>query len=438
MPNNNLNKAPVPPSYVRIMCLVSGVALLGSSVILSEYVVGILDPTPPLQEERVQALRVSQIILTVSGLFFMLAAEILRRSAVLTAAMAKPLVTNIALSVFVALVPIFLLEAGLRPFSKLDLRTTTIFEKDGDLGWRLKPNAKDLWCGEEVTINGKGLRGPELPYQRSESAIRILYLGDSVTFGCTLSSYEETFPYLVERNLEAKYDLDIETLNAGVGGYSPWQEYLFLKTEGIKYDPDLIVVSFVLNDVTEKFGLVRFGGSGEGSQLNKSAHSFLERIYKSNSGILYFVRRFVERRRFGLDVQAGAKVEEDYSVRYLLENPNKAHIAKAWKVTLANLEKIVALSREREVPIAIVLFPYSFQMEEPALRDSPHLILAEFAADQKVSYLHLRPRLDEVLRGRRWSPGAIFSDSSHPSKYGSAATARILSEFLVSKGLILE
>ena len=58
---------------------------------------------------------------------------------------------------------------------------------------------------------------------------------------------------------------------------------MFLRKEGIKYDPDLVVLSFVLNDVTEKFGLIRFGGSRLGFQLEHSILTLTDWLsYKSS------------------------------------------------------------------------------------------------------------------------------------------------------------
>ena len=89
--------------------------------------------------------------------------------------------------------PISILELSLRPFFELKTKTT-IFVRDDVLGWRLRPNSNDIWGGVRVKINGKGLRGPELAYSKPPDVLRILYLGDSVTFGYTLNSYTETFP----------------------------------------------------------------------------------------------------------------------------------------------------------------------------------------------------------------------------------------------------
>lgn len=65
----------------------------------------------------------------------------------------------------------------------------------------------------------------------------------------------------------------MEAINAGVGGYSAWQEYEYLRSRGVTLDPDMVVVGFVLNDVTENMDLVQFAGRWEGAQLLQSYYS---------------------------------------------------------------------------------------------------------------------------------------------------------------------
>src|SRR3989344_6844918 len=64
---------------------------------------------------------------------------------------------------------------------------------------------------------------------------RILMLGDSFTQGNEVS---QTFSQL----LAAK--LNVQVINAGIRGGSPLQYYLWLKTEGLKFDPDIVVLNF--------------------------------------------------------------------------------------------------------------------------------------------------------------------------------------------------
>jgi hypothetical protein len=87
----------------------------------------------------------------------------------------------------------------------------------------------------------------------------VLVLGDSFTFGAQVHE-EETFVSKLEAYLErgaARMGLDgrrIETINAGVDGWSTINALAWLKTEGDRYAPDLVVLMFYTgNDPGENF-----------------------------------------------------------------------------------------------------------------------------------------------------------------------------------------
>lgn len=110
-----------------------------------------------------------------------------------------------------------------------------------------------------VRVNSSGLRGPEIPYAKPERAFRVLVVGDSFTFGAQVHE-EETFVSKLEAYLErgaARAGLDgrrIQTINAGVDGWSTINALAWLKSEGVRYGPDLVVLMFYTgNDPGENF-----------------------------------------------------------------------------------------------------------------------------------------------------------------------------------------
>jgi len=115
----------------------------------------------------------------------------------------------------------------------------TFFEYDPLLGWRNRPLKQGSFQTNEsisqVSINQKGLRGKEYPYERSQKP-RILVLGDSFVWGYGVEEKER----FTDR-LETLFQGKIEVVNAGVPGYGLDQFLLFLETEGKKYRPDLVV-----------------------------------------------------------------------------------------------------------------------------------------------------------------------------------------------------
>lgn len=111
---------------------------------------------------------------------------------------------------------------------------------DENLGWSLKPRSigTSRRTGQKIEyhINSKGLRDDETSYEKPDGVFRIVALGDSFTFGSGVP-IEKHFSTLLER-----YFKNVEVINMGVGGYGVDQAYLFLKSEGFRYEPDIVLV----------------------------------------------------------------------------------------------------------------------------------------------------------------------------------------------------
>ena len=86
---------------------------------------------------------------------------------------------------------------------------------------------------------------------------RIVSLGDSFTIGFEVD-VEDCFSSVLERALQKKGH-GVEVLNAGVSGYSTAEACLYVERELLKYDPDLVLLSFYHNDVRDNIrtGLFR-------------------------------------------------------------------------------------------------------------------------------------------------------------------------------------
>ena len=333
---------------------------------------------------------------------------------------------TVLLALLGLVVPLTLLDCGLRPFVE---PKTTVYMADEELGWKLRPGREDEYGGVRVQINTKGLRGPELPFEKPPQTVRILWLGDSVTFGYGIEATDALFPYRVAALLAPRIGRAIESVDAGVGGYSPWQERTWLEREGWRYEPDLVLVGFVLNDLTEPLSLVRYGGGGEGWQLARSARGVLDR-WLSASALATAIRDGVAAVRFGRDVQQGAAAVEAGDVLRLVTQPRAALWQKSWQLAESNLAQIFAAARERDVGVALIVFPYAFQLEAPQRTASPQRRLVAFAQAQGIPVLDLLPLLAA-------QPGApLFLDASHLSEEGHAVVADAIAAFLLEHALL--
>jgi lysophospholipase L1-like esterase len=120
-------------------------------------------------------------------------------------------------------------------------------------GWAYPPSEPFAFANPDsgevnfFTTNSKGWKDMEHRFEKPEGVVRILFLGDSVTWGIVMP--EDLYTRLVERMLKEKGFSNIEVISIGVGGWGTDQSLEALKVEGIKYKPDIVVYQFTVNDL---------------------------------------------------------------------------------------------------------------------------------------------------------------------------------------------
>ncbi|MBG89881.1 MAG: hypothetical protein CMO80_23700 [Verrucomicrobiales bacterium] len=116
------------------------------------------------------------------------------------------------------------------------------------LNHELKPGFTAEFPVGKTSANSHGLRDRERSIEKPEGTRRIGVLGDSVVEGVNYVSDEDT----ISRHLERLYaDEKTEVLNLGVSGYCTIAEVELLKTKGLQFDLDELVVIFVSNDFND-------------------------------------------------------------------------------------------------------------------------------------------------------------------------------------------
>ena len=99
-------------------------------------------------------------------------------------------------------------------------------------------------------INNLGLRSDSnTTFEKPAGVKRILVLGDSLVAAHEVEE-KETFIKLLENKLrqEGKY---YEVLNGGIRGYSPLLSRFYLKYQGLKFEPDIVVLVVNTADVAD-------------------------------------------------------------------------------------------------------------------------------------------------------------------------------------------
>jgi hypothetical protein len=115
--------------------------------------------------------------------------------------------------------------------------------------YELVPDLDVDFLGARLRTNADGFRGKALPPARTRAAVRVVGLGDSVMFGWGVSEEETYLARLVPLLEGASPGVAWEVMNTAVPGYNTVMEVATLEAKGLRFDPDLVVLNFVGNDL---------------------------------------------------------------------------------------------------------------------------------------------------------------------------------------------
>lgn len=101
--------------------------------------------------------------------------------------------------------------------------------------------------GISVSINREGFRGDDFSVEKSDETIRVLSVGDSMTFGWG-APQDSIFSAVLEK-MALEEGFDCEVVNAAACSWNTGTELDFLKKRGKLYKPDILLLLVVGNDL---------------------------------------------------------------------------------------------------------------------------------------------------------------------------------------------
>lgn len=283
--------------------------------------------------------------------------------------------------------PILLQEPGWE-------KTGHVYLYDARLGWKNRPGWVAETNGKALSFNSLGLRGPKCTLEKPEKTYRVLALGDSYGWGYGVGD-DEVFSAVMQKNSDRLGSKRLEILNASVSGWGTDQQYLYLVNEGVKFQPDLVVLLFFpVNDIENNRNSSQYG-------MNKPM--FSSRALRDPGPV--------------------PKPGSSMKVRSYDGDPVK--------LTLAIIKGIARQCVEIGAELVVVKFGEMLHPGDEAMRQSSLVMGRRIAAlGKSVSYIDLDAYYVEngitahsVLRG---------NDDGHWNALGHRITAEVLLDYLES------
>ncbi len=211
-------------------------------------------------------------------------------------------------------------------------------------------------------------------------------LGDSFVFGHGLNN-SFTLPVILEEILNSQRNLEIyEVLNLGVPGYNTLFEVNRFEQLGLKYEPDLVIVGFLLNDhVDEKVAFAL-------------DHLLREFLHEKN----FSPKEVLDIKRNTCDIQF-FPFEPAFQ-----------------KFVYAPMERLANHSIQNGFEVLVFAYPF-----DEIIGESKYLNLLQMLCDSLGFSLYYLPEEVGYSYEGQW---ILHPLDPHPSPYANSKTAKFLSE----------
>ncbi|HUX44200.1 MAG TPA: SGNH/GDSL hydrolase family protein [Terracidiphilus sp.] len=149
----------------------------------------------------------------------------------------KALASLLALAILLALA-----DAALH--FGLGLGNPVLIAPDAACGYIMKPNQRVFRFFVHTYINPYGMRSADFQPVKPPHTYRVLFVGDSITYGTTRIDQSQIFTQLLDRSLPTVMHQPVEVLNASASAWAIDNELSFVRSRGIFQSN---VVMLVLN-----------------------------------------------------------------------------------------------------------------------------------------------------------------------------------------------
>ncbi len=282
-------------------------------------------------------------------------------------------------------------------------------EFNSERGYSLSPNFTGSFPYDKsikININSKGLRDYEHEYTKKNGTLRVLVIGDSLTFGIGLN-YNDIYTTLLEKNL--KKSENVEIIKAGVGGYEFSQEYQFYKDELYKYNPDMVIIETSIGDL-----------SIPDIQHFKKNFEFYGTDLEQDSKFRVFIKKVCHSCVFAY---YKFKSHDDTFGSHFFQPWENSSLTDGYYNSLLELKKELD---EKNTTLVLVYFPLNWQFENSAYSSKANYLpqdkLKLITSKENISFFDLQPYLD--------SPGYEKYYQKNSNIYLNSEGSRLVAKIL--------
>ena len=272
------------------------------------------------------------------------------------------------------------------------------------------------------TTNSMGFRGKEFTVDRINNKKKIIFLGDSFTFGEGVKD-KDTFAIQTVNKLNEREQKDLRFVgyNFGVGGLNTEQSVTLLKKVAIESQPDLVILSYNLNDAEPPL----FIANHEDQEISRLARERFvpEGISEETppKSLFYALRTTRLVWKILQNLRTKEKTIAFYKSLYDEEN-------KGWMVTKRSLNEYQEFCRDQELICYLLIFPLLIDLDGSYPFHAVHEQVKQAVDSNVISVIDLLP----MLIGKSPTDLWVHPTDQHPNEIVHAIVAETLASHLAT------
>mgnify|MGYP002630805702 CR=1 FL=1 len=268
--------------------------------------------------------------------------------------------------------------------------------------------------GHEVSHahNSAGWRDQEHDVVKEEGTLRILGLGDSYLWGQGVHQGDRVLD-LLQGSLGA-HDPSrrVETINTARPGVNTFWQASTLQARGLAYDPDLVILFFVLNDVEQNV---------RGPVAMVEFLTDYRNLYQQHDRLSAHSQLWGWARQRYLTTARARQYVTDCVASF------HEHSWK-WELTTGALNEIQAQLEARGIPLLMVVFPFFVELDGDYPFASIHEVVQRHAEQRGIPLLDLREAYSRFHGPELW----VHETDQHPNEIAHRVAADAVHGYLVT------
>lgn len=287
--------------------------------------------------------------------------------------------------------------------------------------YQMKPNLSqsNIAMGSvsegSVSTNQDGFRVTGITVKKPQGTLRVLCMGDSVTFGLGVND-DQTYPFYLQKRLSSDYPgREIQVINTGCPGYTIIQGMEMLTRKGLCYEPDIIIAGFSHHE------------------FQPAIKTDLQRISSPES--VKWARSVLYRSTFFLMLRRVITPSSEYvgTPRDVEGAENNAVMRVPVDDYRRTLQAFVDLAAEKKIPLIFLSLPNpDLYMREQ--EDEHHAALNDIVEKNRCYSIDLHM---ELYLYKKDYQNTLMKDLIHLNRCGNKVVADIIADYMQEERTII-